>query len=296
VHRRFSRQLAKARTTSGEIDLDVLDTLVTGAYDQSDRDRRSNDRSISLMIEELDRLNRSLEQLVEERTAALQQREDELRAQNLRFDAAINNMSQALMMYDADGRLVIGNDRYHELYRLPPNVIKPGCTIREVLEHRKRNGTLPDDPEQHLKKLMAAVSEGRLLNRLIELADGRSIAIVMRPLPDGGWLVTHEDVTEQHQAERQIAHMARHDALTNLPNRMLLRDRLSQALAGVERGARIAVLYLDLDHFKTVNDTLGHHIGDDLLKAVAGRPRCSVRDVDTVAWTISGPAIRRSAI
>ena len=101
MHKLFARQLAKATKPSGEVDLDVLGELVTEAYEQADRDRRRTDRSISLMIEELDQLNRGLEQLVEERTAALREREEQLQAQNLRFDAAVNNMSQALLMFDA---------------------------------------------------------------------------------------------------------------------------------------------------------------------------------------------------
>ena len=102
-------------------------------------------------------------------------------------------------------------------------------------------------------------------------------------MADGGWVATHEDITERRRAEKQIAHMARHDALTDLPNRVLLRERLAEALAGVRRGSKLAVLYLDLDHFKGVNDTLGHPIGDELLKMVAGRLRHCVRDTDTVA-------------
>jgi diguanylate cyclase (GGDEF)-like protein len=283
VHKLFARQLAKARTPSGEVDLDVLAALVTSAYEESDRDRRRTDRSISLMIEEVDELNRGLERLVAERTTALRDREDQLRAQNIRFDVAINNMSQALMMYDSAGRLVICNHQYHQMYGLPPDLIKPGCTIREALAHRKRAGTFPGDPEKHIENLMAAVAEGRRRNRVLELTDGRSILSVVTPMADGGWVVTHEDVTERRRAEKQIAHMARHDSLTDLPNRTLLRERLSQALAGVNRGEHLAVLYLDLDHFKTVNDTLGHHVGDELLKTVAGRLRNSVREVDTVA-------------
>ena len=111
MHKLFARQLAKARTPSGEVDLEVLAALVIAAYEQSDRDRRRTDRSISLMIEEVDQLNRGLERLVAERTAALRDREEQLRAQNVRFDAAINNMSQALMMYASSGRLLVCTPR-----------------------------------------------------------------------------------------------------------------------------------------------------------------------------------------
>jgi len=102
-------------------------------------------------------------------------------------------------------------------------------------------------------------------------------------MADGGWVATHEDVTERREAEKQIAHMATHDVLTDLPNRMMLRERLSQALAGLADGEQLAVLYVDLDHFKTVNDTLGHSVGDELLRAVAQRLRRCVEDTDLVA-------------
>jgi diguanylate cyclase (GGDEF)-like protein/PAS domain S-box-containing protein len=282
VHKLFTRQLAKA-SKAGGVDLDALGALVSSAYEESDRDRRRTDRSISLMVEELDRLNRNLEKLVAERTAALRQREAELSAQNLRFDAALNNMSQAILMFDSAGRLAICNDRYLQMYGLSPEQVRPGCTLRDILEIRRLTGTFPDEPKDYVERQLPALARGKTISRLHELPDGRTIAVITQPIADGGWISTHEDITERRRAEEQISHMARHDSLTDLPNRVLLRERIEQALKRVRRGGRLAVLYLDLDHFKTVNDTLGHHIGDELLKSVAERLRAIVRSSDTVA-------------
>jgi diguanylate cyclase (GGDEF)-like protein/PAS domain S-box-containing protein len=283
VHKLIARQLAKATTPSGDVDLDELAKLVAAAYEQADRDRRRTDRSISLMIEELDSLNRGLEKLVEVRTKALREREGQLKAQNLRFEAAVNNMSQALLMFDGDARLVVCNERYRNMYGLSRDVVKPGCTLRELLEHRKAMGVFADDIDKYIAQMMETLSAGSTMAKLVELPDGRTIAVLNHPMSDGGWVATHDDITERQRAEQRIAHMARHDALTDLPNRVLFRERLAEALAGVGRGAKLAVLFLDLDRFKGVNDTLGHPMGDELLKVVARRLRHCVRDTDTVA-------------
>jgi diguanylate cyclase (GGDEF)-like protein len=115
------------------------------------------------------------------------------------------------------------------------------------------------------------------------LGDGRCIAVTVRPMADGGTVTTHQDITEQRRSEAKIAHMAHHDALTGLPNRVLLNQQLEQALTRVKRGEMIAAHFLDLDHFKNVNDTLGHSAGDKLLTIVAERLRTLVRETDTIA-------------
>jgi diguanylate cyclase (GGDEF)-like protein len=97
-------------------------------------------------------------------------------------------------------------------------------------------------------------------------------------------VVAHEDITERMLSEEQILVMAYHDTLTGLPNRLLLQDRLQQALAhGGRSGRMVGVMYLDIDHFKRINDTLGHHLGDQVLKGFAGRLEGCVRRSDTVA-------------
>ena len=216
------------------------------------------------------------------------QREDELRIQNQRFDMALDNMGEGLCMFDADKRLVVCNDRYARMYRLPPELLKTGTPHAAIIRHRVLHGILKGEKndgavEQKIAAL-AALPPDAVSRRIDELADGRSICVSRQPMAGGGWVATHLDVTEQQRSEARIAYMAQHDALTALPNRVLLRERLEHALAATQRGGRsFAVLVLDLDRFKEVNDTLGHSVGDALLKAVARRLRACAREADTVA-------------
>jgi PAS domain-containing protein len=162
VHKLFAKQLAKVRLASGATDIDALGALVSAAYEEADRDRRRTDRSIALMTEEVDQLNRGLECLVNERTAELQSVRSVL-------EAALNNMSQGLLMFDAQARLVICNRRYMEMYALDPQAVQPGCHLRDLLRLRAANGTFSGDPERYIEKLLQRIAIKNPETLLVEL-------------------------------------------------------------------------------------------------------------------------------
>jgi diguanylate cyclase (GGDEF)-like protein len=208
----------------------------------------------------------------------------ELSEQYRRFDAALNNMSQGLCMLDANLRVIVCNRRYIEMFGLSPDVVKPGVSMREIMEHSCELGLHPDMTGARLyADYVERLREGEhTLHR--HLNDGRIIKLNHKRMEQGGWVVTYEDVTERHKAQARVAHMARHDSLTDLPNRLLFREKMSEGLNQVAiAGGAMAVLCFDLDNFKTVNDRLGHAAGDRLLRWVAARLKENVGEHDTVA-------------
>jgi diguanylate cyclase (GGDEF)-like protein/PAS domain S-box-containing protein len=320
--------------------------------------------------------------------------------QNLQLDVALNNMNQGLCMFDAQNRLVVWNERYRDMYNIDPRHIWRGCTIRDLLDARIAAGTFPLDPARYDQELRSALKERTAFTLNIELKDGRTIAVVNQPMKDGGWVATHEDITERKRAERElertrsfldtiienvpspiivknisdlryllinraaekylgvdrsvmlgktagevmprssadkieaedqkliesgevaflsehavatpangtrivtatrlpvkdtdgmpqylisvindlterkhheqrIEHLARHDPLTDLPNRTAFNDCIASTI-GLAAGSResFALLCMDLDRFKAVNDVFGHAVGDALLREVGRR-------------------------
>jgi diguanylate cyclase (GGDEF)-like protein/PAS domain S-box-containing protein len=350
-----------------------------------------------LIVRQMNRQNRDSQQRLESEKHTL--------------DTALNNMTQGLVLYDASGHIVVFNQRYIDMYKLSTEVVKPGCHFYDLIRHRKATGSFDGDVDEFCSKIMRNVAQGKITHSILKAADGRSVLIVNKPLAQGGWVATIEDITERqnleqerdrnyaflHQiidhipsqitvkdardrryllanrvaedqfglprdaivgktafdlfpkaaadiiaaeddktlrsadvqfldehawesqglghrfitakrigirdqsgearyivnvvddvtdrrrADEKIAHLAHYDALTDLPNRVLFREQMERELQRTRRGEQFALLYIDIDEFKGINDSLGHHVGDELLKAVSARIRNCIRDTDLIA-------------
>jgi len=199
----------------------------------------------------------------------------------LRLESALENMANGLCLFDASGKLTLANKRFGEIFGLQAGAVLPGMRYRDLLRLMWDAGGL-DGPsfDAASEERLACVFGREPIAWTDRLRDGRLIQTHQQPIPDGGWIATCEDVTERHQVRERVAFLSSHDAITGLPNRGRFLNTAGELLA---KGRRLAILAIDLDHFKRVNETLGHSFGDAVLGAVGKRLLNSVRDQDAVA-------------
>jgi diguanylate cyclase len=199
-----------------------------------------------------------------------------LNIRNMQLDAALNNMGQGLCMFDADNRLQVWNESYLSMYRIPPGQIFEGCTVEQMFEARKAAGTIFRDLDQHAAQLRTEIKTRVPTSRINELADGRIVNVTYQPMQNGGWVATHDDITERKQSEARIAYLAMHDPATGLPNRAAMNKHLAQVLKDASAGKRsFAIVRIDIDRLKDINDAYGQSTGDVVLLRLANTLQAS---------------------
>jgi diguanylate cyclase (GGDEF)-like protein len=222
--------------------------------------------------------------LLKQSQLSLAERSRELGEAKALVDAAVDNISQGITMFDGQRRLLVCNARFIDMYGLSRDVVQPGALFEDIMAHRRATGSSVSDRYKFFPESARQVLAGEKVARTATLMDGRIIALVSNPMPQGGWVTTHEDISERHREHAMVAHMARHDALTGLANRISFDQAIADAELQLRRRKRpFGLMLADLDRFKSVNDTHGHPTGDALLISVAGRLVASAGDGATVA-------------
>jgi diguanylate cyclase (GGDEF)-like protein len=190
----------------------------------------------------------------------------------MQLDAALNSMAQGLCMYDVEGRIELWNDSFLRMYRIAPARMFVGATFEQVLALRKAAGTAFVEPDLYEAMLREATAIRKPATYTAELPDGRIINVQFRPTNNGGWLATHGDITEQKLSEARIVHLARYDAMTDLPNRFAFNEHLTRIFEQAAAGqGSFAVVRADIDSFKEINDVYGQVVGDAVLTELAKR-------------------------
>ncbi|HEU4805957.1 MAG TPA: EAL domain-containing protein [Nitrobacter sp.] len=200
------------------------------------------------------------------------------------FDTALNNMPHGLCMFGADGRLGVMNYRFGEMMGLADGFVHRSVGATDVIAACVAAGTMSPENGRTIISEIDNSQAAAIVTADGDMERGRALSWTFQPMAGGGTVVLVEDITERRKAEARITHLARFDSLTELPNRLSFRDEIERLLAIANSGSRLsALLFIDLDQFKQINDTLGHPCGDRLLCIVADRLRGMLRPEDFVA-------------
>ncbi|WP_064707059.1 putative bifunctional diguanylate cyclase/phosphodiesterase [Rhizobium bangladeshense] len=269
----FWRQCTEAVMADGSIDAQRLMELVIATYRSHESDNEAIERSAEALLRENQTLRGNL--------SALSQAFD---GQKKLFEIVLNNLPLGLSVFDAGQRLTLYNVRFPQLFGLTPEDIAAGATIAELIgKMRGKESNASRSVRQTARPSLTKAGSSSIRRREWLMHDGRIVQSVVTILSDGSSIAIHADITEDRKAAERITYLAHHDPLTDLPNRMYFREQIDAALAERKPHEQIALVHLNLDRFKSINNTIGVSVGDKILQQVAERIRVSAGPENTLA-------------